>query len=329
MVAQFPDTIRQCELEVRSNASADQCDGSKSRPRPFGSGRLFLWRLLQDIEPADCHGDSRAGVNSALVRSGLDPAIEHLAPDVLTMAFGSIARFRISFDDQTVRLVDAHPEADQNTIDHFVDDHIAPRIIAAGGDLVLHGSAVVIGGRLAMFLGQTGAGKSTLAASLHAAGQRLKGDDAVVISETTGILQGEATYTSLRLFRESIEQVFRDDVTTSAMAFYSDKLHVSAPGWSGSVAERFALGAFYILKHSDADITIARMSPADSCMALVENSFALDPNNPASAAKRMARAARVAALIPCYKISYPRDFRLLGAVHSQIFESLIHPTDSA
>lgn len=268
-------------------------------------------------------------MNTALVRSGFDPVIEHVSSDVLTMAFGSIARFRIGFDDRTVRLVDAHPEADQNTIDHFVDDHIAPRIISTGGDFVLHGSAVMIGGRLAVFLGQTGAGKSTLAASLHASGQRLLGDDAVVISETTGILHGEAVYPSLRLFRESIEQVFRDDVATSAMAFYSDKLHVSAPGLSASVAERFALGAIYILTNRDADVTIARISPADSCMALVENSFALDPNNPAAAAERMARAARVAAMIPCYELSYPRDFRLLSAIHAQIFGSLSHLANPA
>jgi hypothetical protein len=242
----------------------------------------------------------------------------------LTMVFGQIARFHISFDDQTVRLIGAHPETDQDTVDHLVDDHVAPRIIAAGGDLVLHGSACAIGGEIAAFIGQTGAGKSTLAASFHADGYRLLGDDAIVISEVDSVLQGEPVYPSLRLYRESINQVFRKSMSTSAMAFYSEKLHVSPDDLGGAASSCLPLGAIYILTEGDTGVALDRISPADACMALVENSFALDPQDPAAAAQRMAQAARVAAAIPCYELSYPYDFGLLGEARAQVIASLAH-----
>ncbi len=240
------------------------------------------------------------------------------------MAFGQIARFRICFDDQTVRLIAAHPQADQDTIDHFVDDHIAPRIIASGGELVLHGSACVIGEQIAIFLGQSGSGKSTLAASFHSAGHRLLGDDAVVISEANSAFLGEAVYPSLRLYRESIDQVFRESVDTAAMAFYSDKLHVAAANLGDAAAESVPLGAIFILTDGERGVTLDRISPADACMALLENSFALDPHDPAAAAQRMAQAARVAAAIPCYELAYPYDFGLLGEARVQVIASLAH-----
>ncbi|NJO14158.1 MAG: hypothetical protein HC870_03310 [Rhizobiales bacterium] len=254
-----------------------------------------------------------ADTASPLVSEGLDPVIEPAAPDVLVMSFGEVARFRIGFDDKTIRLISTHPKADQDTIDHLVDDHIAPRIIAAGGDLVLHGSACVIDGCLAVFLGQTGSGKSTLAASMHADGHRLLGDDAVVISVVDGVFHGESVYPSLRLYRESIDQVFRDDVRTTAMAFYSDKLHVAADNLGdGTGPQRYPIGAIYILTEGDAGVMLDRFVPADACMALVENSFALDPHDPVAAAQRMAKAASVAAATACYELAYPYDFGLLG-----------------
>lgn len=303
-------------------ASPEIVEKTQKRPRPIGSGRLFLWRLIQDTVVADRRSGALDDRCLLAVSDGLDPVIEHLQANALSITFGALARFRIGFDDQTIRLIAAHPLVDQDTIDHLIDDHIAPRIIAAGGHLVLHGSAVVIGGKMAVFLGQTGAGKSTLAASLHADGHRLLGDDAVVITEADGQLLGEPVYPSLRLFRQSIDHVFAERVGTSAMAFYSDKVHVAVAGLNVAPAERFELGAIFILADGEAGVALDRIAPADACMALVENSFALDPHNPTAAAQRMAQAGRAAAAIPCYELAYPHDFGLLGEVRAQVIAAL-------
>jgi hypothetical protein len=251
------------------------------------------------------------------------PAVEQIGPRVFALNFAKLARFIVSFDDRAVRLVAAQAEADQDTIDHLLDDHIAPRIIAADGTLVLHGSSVVVGSHLVAFLGGTGSGKSTFAASMHGAGYPLLGDDAVVISAKGGVLHGEAVYPSLRLYRQSIEQVFDRDVETSPMAFYSDKLHVAAPDFGNPEPEQYPLGAIFFMSEGDA-IMLETTYPSDACFGLVENSFAFDPNDQTSAAQRMAQAARVVSAIPCYELTYPHDFGQLGEVRAQALAALAH-----
>ncbi len=250
------------------------------------------------------------------------PDVRYLEPGIVALGFGSIARFVISFPARTVRLVSAHAEADQGTIDHLVDDHIAPRIIAADGTLVLHGSAAVVGSQVVAFLGETGSGKSTFGASMHAAGHRLLGDDAVVISEEAGVFVAESVYPSLRLYRESIDQVLREDVETSAMAFYSDKVRVSAPDLDSAGPGRYPLGAVYFLTKAAAGVKLELMYPSDSCISMVENSFALDPFDQEIAVKRMAQAARIASAVPCYDLVYPHDFSSLAEARAQVVASL-------
>lgn len=294
------------------------------RPRPFGRGRLLDWRLEQSVTLATGASLTSTKASASLTQDGLDPVITWSGADELEVGFGPIARFVIDFAKQTLRLVEAHPDADQATIDHLLDDHVAPRIIAADGTLVLHGSATLIGSHIAVFLGLTGSGKSTLAASLHREGYTLLGDDAVVIEDHAGTIMGEAVYPSLRLYGESMEQVLEADLPTAAMAFYSDKRHVSLAGHGGTGTGRYPLGGIFVLAEGEAGVALDRYAPAEGCMALLENSFALDPADGAMAARRMGMAARVAAAVPCYELAYPYDFSLLGEVRSRVVASLTH-----
>lgn len=285
---------------------------------------MVNWRLEQyiNLPPTACPASAQS--SAGLTRDGLDPIIAWSGADELEMHFGVIARFVIRFADRTVRLIAAHPDADQATIDHLLDDHVAPRIIAADGTLVLHGSATLIGSHIAVFLGLTGSGKSTLAASLHAEGYRLLGDDAVVIENREGTITGEAVYPSLRLYGESMAQVLEADLPTAAMAFYSDKRHVSLAGVGGTGSGRYPLGGIFVLVDGEAGVTLDRYAPGEGCMALLENSFALDPADGAMAARRMGVAARVAAAVPCYELAYPYDFSLLGEVRTRVAASFTH-----
>lgn len=303
-------------------APPDSVSVEKVRPRPFGSGRLFAWRVELAV-PLATVVNSRAGqTKAAIVSEGLDPVTSQLDDARWRMGFGQIASFTIDFSARKVRLVEAHPETDQATIDHLLDDHVAPRVLAADGTLVLHGSATLVGSHIAAFLGLTGSGKSTLSASLHAAGYPLLGDDAVAISEAGCAIMGEAVYPSLRLYRESIEQVFAESLPTSAMAFYSDKRHVGVPNLADGASTPSPLGAVFVLAQGDSGVSLYRLSPAEACMAFLENSFALDPKDGAIAARRMAAAARMAAAIPCYELAYPYDFSLLPQVREQVIGAL-------
>jgi hypothetical protein len=108
------------------------------------------------------------------------------------------------------------------------------------------------------------------------------------------------------------------------MAFYSDKLHVAAKDIGSPEPEQFPLGAIYFLSPGEASVKLDGLYPSDACIALLENSFALDPYDQVAAVKRTAVAARVAAAVPCRELIYPHDFRLLGEARAQVLASLAH-----
>src|SRR5512146_482892 len=76
---------------------------------------------------------------------------------------------------------------DPEHIAHLLVDHVVPRIVALRGDLMLHASgAVGPSGRAYLFLGQAGAGKSTIATQLALRRWALLDDDGVRVVARDG-----------------------------------------------------------------------------------------------------------------------------------------------
>lgn len=74
-------------------------------------------------------------------------------------------------------------------------------------DLVLHGSAVKVGGSALVFLGPSGIGKSTLAAAFHRRGHSLLTDDVCVVRGTEGGQIVQPGIPRLRLWLDSLQQL--------------------------------------------------------------------------------------------------------------------------
>ncbi|MEE4205953.1 MAG: hypothetical protein V2I39_06670 [Erythrobacter sp.] len=250
---------------------------------------------------------------------------------VFCLSFDGLARFRIDPVAKEITIFDIKPETGPDDLEHLLYDHVVPRIFAEEGAVVLHASAVEIGGRLAVFLGNTGAGKSTLAASLHTAGHLLLGDDAVIVSVREGRFYGSAVYPTLRLFPDTIAEVLGGSVETSPMAHYSEKLRVSLASHAHRAAGSFPLGAlFFIGGGSDTPEPRAEeLGPSAACMALVEQSFALDPKDPDKAAARLGKLSRLAAAVPAHRLIYPHDYARIAALHEVIFACMARSGNDA
>jgi len=237
------------------------------------------------------------------------------------VSFDDLAQFLIAPDDRTVTIFDVASIATAADLDHLLYDHVAPRLVAEQGALVLHGSAVEIDGAMAVFLGETGAGKSTLAASLHNAGYQLHGDDAVVIEMRDGHYAGRAVYPSLRLYPETIAAVLGNQIPTTQMAHYSDKLRVTlSAAMANDVAAPAPIAALFLLSGEDSNLPpeALDMRPSEACMALVGQSFTLDPGNAAKAADRLEKISALCAAVPVYRLTYPRDFGRFKELHDVI-----------
>jgi hypothetical protein len=85
-------------------------------------------------------------------------------------------------DPGAVRVTVSVGDDDEDLREHRIVSSAVCTLLALRGDLVLHASAVAVGGRAALFCGPTGRGKSTLARVLGEAGRAVLGEDGVAIS---------------------------------------------------------------------------------------------------------------------------------------------------
>ena len=89
---------------------------------------------------------------------------------------------------------------------HLLLDQVMPLVLSRDR-LVLHASAVATPAGAAAFIGFTGAGKSTLAASLSAAGFPILSDDCLVIERDGRGFLARPFYPGARLWPDSVHAV--------------------------------------------------------------------------------------------------------------------------
>jgi len=284
---------------------------------PFHHGPLASWKVIGRAEGwAPCPDFVYPELGDA---TSLPSSIVTLS-DSVVMVFDDIAAFAISIDQKTISIFAVDEDATSDDLDHLLYDHVVPRIIAGHGNPVLHGSALEIDQRIAVFLGDTGAGKSTLAASLHHAGYRLLGDDALIVHSGKDGYSGSSVYPTLRLYPETIAQVLGEGIQTAPMANYSTKRRVQLPTIGRDNPDPLPIGALFFLGDGrDAkDVTKEAIGPGEACMAIMGQSFALDPSQAGPAAKRLEQISGLVEALPCYRLTYPRDFARLKDVHETI-----------
>lgn len=117
------------------------------------------------------------------------------------LAYRDVGRFLVR--DAQVIEVDIEPGFDARLIGLPLLGPVIACWFHRSGSLVLHGSAVAIGGRAHVFLGDKGSGKSTTAAALIAAGFPLIADDVVVLDRRPdGEISVRAAYPAMKLDKD-------------------------------------------------------------------------------------------------------------------------------
>jgi hypothetical protein len=144
----------------------------------------------------------------------------------------------------------------------LVNGFIMTTLLATGGDLVLHASAVEIDGRAHAFVGRSGHGKSTVSAWLCRAGARLITDDVLRVTRTaTGewLCWPGATENRLRAGAASIAGA--QSGVSGDGRLLTRPLHVER-------GEPLPLGGLYV-PHPDRDGDSVRLRSLDPRAALV------------------------------------------------------------
>jgi hypothetical protein len=240
-------------------------------------------------------------------------------PDAILVTFPGLASFAIDTGQRTIDICRIRDDLSANTLRHLLADQVLPRLVSHDGRLVIHAAGVASPTGTILLVGVSGRGKSTLAASFHVNGNPLLGDDAMIAEVVDGSAYCQPLYRSLRLFPDSIDAIFRSQPGGEPVADYTDKRNIIDLERAEGIDSRTSLRSIYCLADSDADeIRTRRMDPAEACMALVRESFALDPGDPERSELRLKQTAELVSCIPVLEVAYRRTYAGLPALRESI-----------
>ncbi len=202
---------------------------------------------------------------------------------------------------------------------HVLHDLILPKVLALLGERVLHGALLSVGGQGIAIIGPSGAGKSTLAAALNMRGAELHSDDAFVLRSSATGFHAQGAYPSLRLWPDSLRQLFPAGRTSTIMSERTSKCCVQT---DEPVEDLVPLRAIILLAPTARDSCISAVKPSRSCMSLVTNSFQLEPTDTVAAAANLEFMRDVALQIPTFLLGRPKDYSQLPAACDAVLSTL-------
>ncbi len=190
------------------------------------------------------------------------------APQEVCLSWGSTANLLIRNGRDIT--IDALPGVDERVLRLFILGSGLGVLLHQRQQLVLHASAVVIDDQVVAFAGESGWGKSTTAAALHARGHRMMTDDLVVVEmrdDRPVVIPG---YPQLKLWPEAVEALGADPAALP-------QLRINIEKRAQATRDRFSaaslpLGAVYILAKGDG-LRIEALPPQMRLMALVRNLY--------------------------------------------------------
>lgn len=198
----------------------------------------------------------------------------------------------------------------------FVTGAILAILLHQRGLLVLHASAVVVDGRAIAFLGNKGAGKSTLAAFLQKRGHGFLTDDLVPIAFEHGTVKIAPGFPRIKLRADSVKSV---DLEWDAMA----KVHPLVDKRSHRILENFShipvsLSGIYVLEKSP-EINIVQQSSTAALTEIVRHTFlGKYLQTLGQIGEHFQHCSRLVSAVPVYRLKRPHIHSFLPALAETI-----------
>lgn len=243
------------------------------------------------------------------------------------LRFPDLADFYLSADVSQIECY-AEPGTPVDTITHLLLDQVFPLVLSKRGHLVVHASAILTPVGVLAFVGSSGYGKSTLAASLALQGYPLMSDDCLVLAETESGLVASPSYPGARLWDDAIESLFERQPIVSDVAHYTDKKRLALNNEQVHFSSDCApLHRMYYLSDPEETgeqptISIRPLAAREAFVELVSYTYKLDVDDRNVLQREFRLLDRIAGLPLFYRLTYPRDFSMLPAVRQAILDHL-------
>jgi hypothetical protein len=242
------------------------------------------------------------------------------------LRFPRLADFEVTRDGSQVQSW-AAPEAAASTVRHLYLNQVLPLALSRQGKLVLHASAVDIGGRAVAFVGESGRGKSTLAASFATSGAGLLTDDGLLLEWAAGELNVVPSHPSIRLWQDSQEALLSGEAAMAPALTYTTKARFLAGADFSYCEQPRPLSRIYFLGSGEASSpAIQRAKSATTLIELVRNSFLLDIGEQEMLGQYFGEITTIANMPIHYDLDYPRRFADLPLLREMIIQHANSPT---
>ncbi len=243
-----------------------------------------------------------------------DPLVlEHWTEDGIALEFRGIATFGCTRTEVGLLRDDSF---DPDLISHLLVDHVLPRVVALRGDLMLHAAgAVGPGGRAHLFLGSTGAGKSSLVTSLVAAGWALLDDDAIRVTRSGDGFRAIPGTPDVRLLPDAAAALVPEIPAGGRLSAHSRKRRFALDGEKLRTARAPALiQSLYLLERGDeSEPTLEPLGPAEAVGAIADHGFHLADDPTAVVRIAFEHATELASAVAVWRLRFGANFAELDS----------------
>ena len=234
------------------------------------------------------------------------------------LRFPDLADFEIAADSLSVTCHPA-PEVNEETSRHLYLNQVLPLVMSKQGKLVFHASAVDIAGVAVAFVGESGRGKSTLAARFAHAGFGFLSDDGLVIDAHDDGFLALPGHPSLRLWKDSEEAIVAGGIRMALPVQYTDKgRFLAGPAMAYCRQPRPLRRVYFLGDGSASRLVIHPVGAADAVAEWLRHAFMLDVEEKSLLATHFDRLVSLAGHVEGYRLDFPRRFEMLDAVMEAI-----------
>ncbi len=259
----------------------------------------------------------------AALRWQLEDAVDWLTVSRTQMGdyrliFGGSIEFEISADGSRIDKPSAIGVS-QETVDTLYFNQVLPLALSRQGALVLHASCVEIDDFAVAFVGKSGLGKSTLAASFASNGQRFLTDDGLHVEQRDGEYLVKPSRASIRLWDDSSEALLHDSTVKAPATDYTSKSRFLADQVLMFCDEPRRLRCAYFLGDGSVDLpTIGKIAPAEAMVELVRHAFLLEIEEREALSRQFAQLTNFVNTVKMYRLDYERNFTTLCDVRAAV-----------
>lgn len=233
----------------------------------------------------------------------------YIKQDAVVLQWDGIGNFRVERGcDITAMPAD---DVDGEILHRTLQGSVLAAALYQRGSFLLHASAVEVEGQAIVFAGESGWGKSTLAAALHARGHQIITDDIVVCQSVGAGFQVMPGLSECRLWPDSL-QTLGKEAAGLPYAYPGQEKRI-APLADQQTCHPVRMRNLYFLERGEC-AALLPIAPAQAMLELLRLSYGTPTLVQIDPATHFRHATRLTQTVPMKRLQRSNDFAQLPAL---------------